>query len=79
MTDTFEQGSTLPGLLLPQPFPDPAVLSDAEVVRRVCAGETALFELLMRRHNQRIFRALRSVLRDDAEAEDAMQECYVRA
>jgi hypothetical protein len=36
-------------------------------------------ELQMRRPNEQIFRALRSVLRDDAEAERAMQECYVRA
>jgi len=54
-------------------------LSDSEVVARVCAGDTALFELLMRRHNQRIFRALRAILKNDAEAEDALQECYVRA
>ncbi len=41
--------------------------------------ETQLFELLMRRHNQRIYRAARAILRDDGEAEDVMQDAYVRA
>jgi len=54
-------------------------LSDEEVVARVLAGETALFELLMRRYNQRVYRAARASLRDDAEAEDVMQDAYVRA
>lgn len=53
--------------------------SDEEVVERVLAGESALFELLMRRHNQRLYRVARAILRDDAEAEDVMQEAYVRA
>jgi RNA polymerase sigma-70 factor (ECF subfamily) len=52
---------------------------DAEVVRRVLAGETALFELLMRRHDQRVYRAIRSVLRDEAEAEDVMQQTWLLA
>jgi RNA polymerase sigma-70 factor, ECF subfamily len=54
-------------------------LTDDEVVVRVLGGETALFEVLMRRHNQRVFRACRAIVRDDAEAEDVMQEAYVRA
>jgi RNA polymerase sigma-70 factor (ECF subfamily) len=45
----------------------------------VLAGETALFEVLMRRHNRRIYRAVRSVLRDEAETEDAMQAAYLSA
>ena len=53
--------------------------SDEEVVTRVLEGDTALFELLMRRHNQRIYRVARAILRDDAEAEDVMQDTYVRA
>ena len=53
--------------------------SDEEVVRRVLAGETALFEILMRRYNQRVYRAARAILRDDDEAEDVMQDAYVRA
>jgi RNA polymerase sigma-70 factor, ECF subfamily len=53
--------------------------SDEEIVTRVLAGDALLFEVLMRRHNQRIYRAIRSVLRDDTECEDVMQEAYVRA
>lgn len=52
---------------------------DNEVVRRVLDGDAALFELLMRRHNQRVYRAVRSILREDGECEDVMQEAYVRA
>src|SRR5438093_1123988 len=54
-------------------------LSDEEVVARVRRGKTALFEVIMRRYNQRLYRAARAILRDDAEAEDVMQEAYVRA
>jgi RNA polymerase sigma-70 factor (ECF subfamily) len=53
--------------------------TDEEIVRRVCAGESALFELLMRRHNQRVYRAVRAILRDDADAEDVMQQAYLNA
>ena len=54
-------------------------LTDEDVVGRVRAGETALFEIVMRRHNQRLFRVARAVLRDDAEAEDAVQQAYLSA
>jgi RNA polymerase sigma-70 factor (ECF subfamily) len=53
--------------------------SDEEVVRRLRAGETALYEILMRRYNQRLYRVARAILRDDGEAEDVMQDAYVRA
>jgi RNA polymerase sigma-70 factor, ECF subfamily len=56
-----------------------AELTDEQIVHRVLAGETALFEILMRRHNQRLYRAARAILRDDTESEDVMQEAYVRA
>ena len=54
-------------------------IPDEEVVSRVLEGETSLFELIIRRHNQRLFRATRAILKDETEAEDAMQEAYVRA
>ena len=57
----------------------PGSLPDKEVVRRIRAGDGASFELLMRRHNQRVFRVVRSIVRDDDEAEDVVQESYVRA
>jgi RNA polymerase sigma-70 factor, ECF subfamily len=52
---------------------------DESLIRRVCAGETACFEVLMRRHNERIYRTVRAVLGDDADAEDVMQQAYVSA
>lgn len=55
------------------------LLADEEIVRRVLAGETDSFDILLRRHNQRVYRAVRAVLRDDAEAEDVTQEAWVRA
>jgi RNA polymerase sigma-70 factor, ECF subfamily len=53
--------------------------SDQDVLQRVLGGETALYEILMRRYNQRLYRVARSILRDDADAEDVMQEAYVNA
>ena len=61
------------------PVTVPSELRDEEVVGRVLAGETALFEILMRRYNQRLYRVSRVILRDDSEAEDVMQDAYVRA
>lgn len=54
-------------------------LTDEEVVERVLAGDTPLFEIVMRRYNQRLYRASRAILRDDAQAEDVVQDTYVRA
>jgi RNA polymerase sigma-70 factor, ECF subfamily len=56
-----------------------AALSDEEIVRRLREGETALFEVLMRRYNQRLFRMARAILKDESEAEDVMQQAYVNA
>ena len=53
--------------------------TDEQVIARVLAGDTQLFELIMRRHNERLYRAVRSILRDEAEAEDAMQGAYLHA
>lgn len=53
--------------------------SDEQIVGRVLAGDTALYELLMRRYNRLLYRVARSILRDDAETEDVMQDAYVRA
>src|SRR5436309_14695685 len=54
-------------------------LSDQEVVRRVIEGEPALFEILMRRYNRRLFRVTRSIVTNELEAEDIVQDAYVRA
>ncbi len=54
-------------------------MDDPAIVAKVIAGDTSAFELLMRRHNQRVFRAVRAVLKDGDEVEDAMQQAYVSA
>jgi RNA polymerase sigma-70 factor (ECF subfamily) len=53
--------------------------SDADVIRQVLEGNTAMFELLMRRYNERVYRAARAIVRDEQEAEDVMQQAYVNA
>ncbi len=59
--------------------PTQAEFSDEQVVERVLAGDTACFELLMRRYNQRLYRVALAITRNDGEAEEIMQETYVRA
>lgn len=73
-------------IAMPAPGPRPLdertewrSLSDDDVVQRVLSGDAPLFEVLMRRYNQRLFRVARAVLKDPAEAEDVMQHAYVRA
>ena len=56
-----------------------AGLSDSDVIERVRSGEVDLFEILMRRYNQRVYRVARAVLGSDAEAEELTQEAWVRA
>jgi RNA polymerase sigma-70 factor, ECF subfamily len=58
--------------------PGPA-LTDLDIIRRVRAGESALFELLMRRHNQRVYRVVRAVVNEEADVEDVMQQAYLSA
>jgi len=53
--------------------------SDLELAVRAARGEGAAMEAIMRRHNRTLFRAARSILKSDSEAEDAVQEAYVRA
>lgn len=52
---------------------------DGDLVGAILAGDEVAFATLMRRHNRRLFRVCRSVLRNDADAEDALQEAYVAA
>lgn len=58
---------------------DGAEQDDAAIIRQVLQGNTALFELLMRRYNERVYRAARAIVRDEMEAEDVMQQAYVNA
>ena len=55
------------------------LLPDVELARRVAQGDQAALRQLMRRHNRVLYRTARSILKDDAEAEDALQEAYLRA
>lgn len=54
-------------------------IPDTEVVARVLKGEKELYELLMRRHNQKLYRVVRSYLKAETEAEDVMQDTYLKA
>jgi RNA polymerase sigma-70 factor (ECF subfamily) len=57
----------------------PNTLSDSELVQRILAGENQLYEVIIRRYNQRLYRVTRSILLDPDESEDVIQETYVRA
>ena len=61
------------------PSPAPAAMSDAALARAVEAGDLRAFEHLMRRHNRALYRTARAILKDDFEAEDAVQEAYLQA
>ncbi len=54
-------------------------LSDAEWVARAQRGDADAFERIMRQHNRLLFRTARSILKDDAETEDAVQAAYLNA
>jgi RNA polymerase sigma-70 factor (ECF subfamily) len=61
------------------PFPLALPGDDADLVRRIAARDQAAFETMMRRHNGSLFRVARSILKDDAAAEDALQDAYLDA
>ena len=69
---TRNQPSVLPATL-PQGIPD------TELVARAARGDQPAFERIMRLHNRTLFRTARAILRDDGEAEDALQEAYLQA
>ena len=54
-------------------------LDDREIVGRILRDDHEAFEALMRRHNTRLFRVARSILKDDSEAEDVLQDSYLDA
>jgi RNA polymerase sigma-70 factor, ECF subfamily len=58
---------------------DAGTPDDDALVTSARSGDPTAFELLMRRHNQRVYRVVRSVLRDDADVEDVMQQAYLAA
>src|SRR3954447_8191884 len=70
--------TALPRPIAP-PEAEPPLVPDAELAALAAAGDRSAFELVMRRHNRRLFRLARSLVRSDDEAEDVLQEAYVRA
>ena len=75
----FSQVNRMPTLALQREQQLLGTLPDAELVAHILDGETRSFELIMRRYNRRLFRIARGILKDDGEAEDAVQETYVCA
>ena len=63
----------------PGVIPAAAPPADPELIERVRAGDAAAMEALMRRHNRILYRTARAILRDDAEAEEAVQDAYLKA
>jgi RNA polymerase sigma-70 factor (ECF subfamily) len=57
--------------------PASATSTDSELVTRVLGGARDDFELLVRRHNQRLFRATRAITRSEIDAEDALQQAWL--
>lgn len=55
------------------------IMPDEELIARIQSGEKRLFESLIRKYNQRLYRIGMAVLADEAEAEDAMQTAYINA
>src|SRR4051812_26999057 len=64
-------------------IPSKKILSDAtddaELAARAAAGEAGAFELMMRRHNRLLFRTARSILKNDSDTQDALQDAYLNA
>ncbi len=56
-----------------------AAETDIDIIKRILDGNVDAFEIIMRRYNQRLFRIARSILKDEHEAMDAVQEAYVKA
>src|SRR5918993_3526921 len=59
--------------------PNPLAAAEAALVDRIARRDHSAFETLMRQHNGRLFRVARAILKDDAEAEDALQDAYLDA
>ena len=59
--------------------PPPGQVPESEMIRRIASGDREAFVRMMRRYNQKLYRTARSILKDDAEAEDSVQEAYLTA
>lgn|SRR5690554_2035377 len=54
-------------------------INESQVIKRILSGEKELYEILVRRNNQKLYRVIRGYLKDDGEIEDIMQDTYVKA
>ena len=63
----------------PELTAQPAPEDDAALVALIAGHDHRAFEAMMRKHNGKLFRVARAILRDDAEAEDALQDAYLDA
>lgn len=54
-------------------------MDETEIIKRILKGEKQLYELLVRRNNQKIYRVIRTYLKEEAEVEDVMQNSYLKA
>ncbi len=54
-------------------------IKESEVIKRILSGEKELYEILVKRNNQKLYRIIRSYIKDDTEIEDIMQDSYVKA
>ncbi len=66
-------------MIATQPLESVSLISDEELVNRIRSGDLPSLEVLMRRYNQRLYRIARGILRNEADAEDVVQDAYVRA
>lgn len=61
------------------PVADLASFTDMDAIQQVRSGNTNMFEVIMRRYNQRLYRIARSILKEDDLAQDAIQQAYISA
>ena len=54
-------------------------IEESEIIKRILSGEKELYEILVRRNNQKLYRVIRSYIKDEADIEDIMQESYINA
>lgn len=64
---------------IPVAAPANPIISDSAVIRRILSGEKELYEILMRRNNQKLYRVIRSYFQNAADIEDIMQNVYLKA
>lgn len=64
---------------MPRPRLDASVPDELDLVRRAQSRDAGAFRTIMRMHNQKLYRLARSIMRNDSEAEDVVQETYVTA